>query len=118
MLVDIITFEMIEFDIILGMDFLERYKAEIDYQSKKVWFSLEHSNELDFGKGYIRNMIFNTIKARKMLGKQCTCFLAHIIDKVESDLSIDKILIIQRFLDVVPKELLRLVPEREIKFKI
>lgn len=28
---DIIAFEIIDFDIILGMDFLERYKAEIDY---------------------------------------------------------------------------------------
>lgn len=35
-LVDQIVFEMPNFDMILGIDFSERHRAEIDYQYKKV----------------------------------------------------------------------------------
>lgn len=41
MVVDQIVIEMLDFDIILGMDFLSRYKAKINYQKKQVQFSLD-----------------------------------------------------------------------------
>lgn len=44
LLVDIIVFEMLDFDIILRIDFLGRNEAKIDCWCKKVWFSLENRN--------------------------------------------------------------------------
>lgn len=35
---DLILFDMTDFDIILGMDFLSHYEVGINYKKKKVWF--------------------------------------------------------------------------------
>lgn len=60
LLVDLIVFNMPNFDMILEMDFLGRYKAEIDYWRKKFQFSLEDGDQFDFGEGCIKS-----IKVRK-----------------------------------------------------
>lgn len=41
---DLIVFEMLDFNMILGMDFLGRKKVEIDYQCKKVLFCLKNGD--------------------------------------------------------------------------
>lgn len=51
LLMDLIVFKMPIFDMILGMDFLNRYRAEIDYRKKKVKFSLDNKDEFTFGEG-------------------------------------------------------------------
>lgn len=61
-------------------------------------------------------MMIKAMKVRKMLSKGCIDFLAHIVSKVESNLSIDRMPIIQEFSDVFLKELLGLAYEQEIKF--
>lgn len=55
-----IIFDIPDFDIILGMDFLKRYEVEIDYRRKKVKFTFEDSDIL-------HNMIISCVKARSML---------------------------------------------------
>lgn len=41
LLINLIVFEMLDFNMILEMDFLEKNEVEIDCQCKKIWFSLE-----------------------------------------------------------------------------
>lgn len=55
-----IIFDIPDFDIILGMDFLKRYEVEIDYRRKKVKFTFEDSDIL-------HGMIISYVKARSML---------------------------------------------------
>lgn len=54
-------FEMLDFDIILGI--------EIDYRKKKVYFSLNGSDEFTFKETQLLNMMINNVKARKMMSK-------------------------------------------------
>lgn len=53
-----------------------------------------------------------------MLSKGCIGFLTHMVSKVELSPSIDKMLAIQKFLDVFPNELSRLAHKWEIEFSI
>lgn len=39
--VDLIVFEMLDFDMILKMDILGRDETDTNYRHKKVWFSLK-----------------------------------------------------------------------------
>lgn len=55
-----IIFNIPDFDIILGMDFLMRYEVKIDYRRKKVKFTFEDSDIL-------HGMIISYVKARSML---------------------------------------------------
>lgn len=47
--VDLIIFEMSDFDMILGMDFLSKYGAKIDCKKKKVKLSLDNGDKFAFG---------------------------------------------------------------------
>lgn len=58
---------MSNFSMILGINFLKKNGPKIDYQCKKVQFSLENENQFKFGKRHIKSMIINIIKAKKML---------------------------------------------------
>lgn len=51
MITDLIVFNMLEFIVILGMDFHSRYGAEIDYRKKKVRFHLDDGRKFTFDDG-------------------------------------------------------------------
>lgn len=51
LIVYLIMFEMLDFDMIFGMDFLDKYEVKINCKKKKVKFSLENGDEFSFGKG-------------------------------------------------------------------
>lgn len=105
---DLIVFDLPNFDMIIRIDFLETYGSEIDCWHKKIWFNLNDGDQLDFDKGH---MIIIAIKVRKMLNKGCTGFLAHVVSKVESSVNIDKMPVVQKFSDVFSKELPRSTPK-------
>lgn len=62
--------------------------------------------------------MISVLKARKILSKGCTSFLAHVVSKVELSLSNEEMPIIQEFLDMFPIKLPRLALKREIEFNI
>ena len=67
--VDLIIFYMPDFDVILGMDFLGRYGAEINCRNKRVRFNLDNGDKFNFGEGRVLSGMISAIKARKMLRK-------------------------------------------------
>lgn len=86
-----------EFDAILGMDWLCEYHAMIDFRAKSVIFQIFGQTEFTFQ---------GTSKATKTS--------MAIVITVEEEIPP----VIAEFLDVIPKELLGLPPEREVKFTI
>lgn len=87
-------FEMSDFNMILMMDFLRKNETKINYQCKKVWFNLMNRDQFNFGDRHIKSMIINAIKARKMLSKRYTSFLAHVVSKVKSGSSMKEKLVV------------------------
>lgn len=64
-------------------------------------------------------MMINNVKARKMLSKWCTAYLAHIVNKSEEVvLGVKDTLMMQEFLDVFLNSLSKVALERGIKFSI
>lgn len=51
LLVDLIVFEISNFDMILRMDFLGKYRVETNYRKKKVKFNLDSGDEFTFDEG-------------------------------------------------------------------
>ena len=52
LVVDLIVFDMPDFDVILGMDFLGRNGVEIDCRKKKARFNLDNGDKFSFGEGH------------------------------------------------------------------
>lgn len=85
LIVDFIIFNIPDFDIILGINFFGRYRAKIDYIRNKAKFTLEDGDVFSFGEGHLCNMIISCVKARKMLHKGYTRFLAYVVSSVEME---------------------------------
>lgn len=98
-------FEILDFDMILGIYFLRRNRVKIDYHYKKVWFRLENGDQFEFDERNIKSLMISALKARKMLSEKCTGFLAHVISKVESRLSIKEIPVVREFPNVFESRL-------------
>ena len=59
----------------------------------------------------------SVITARRMMRKGCEPFLVYVID-TKKDGQIDRLPIVNEFVDVFPKDLPGLPPDREIEFSI
>lgn len=71
MIIDLMVLNMLNFNIILGMDFWSRYKAKINCKKKKVQCYLDNGEKFTFGEGHVLNMMASSIKAKKMLSNGC-----------------------------------------------
>ena len=119
-LADLILLDIHDFDVILGMDWLSRHHAIVDCYRKEVRFCRPGETEVVFYGLWkiLPNSIMTTMKASKMLRKSYQGYLAYAIELRDSGSRLEYILIVREFLDVFPKDLPGIPPDREIDFQI
>lgn len=81
--VDLIELVMIEFDMILGMDWLAKYRAMINYRCSMVTFDPKGKKPFVFvGSRYgpRLSMIHSALRAKKLMCQGCIRFLAGVVD--------------------------------------
>nr|XP_048333690.1 uncharacterized protein LOC125423469 [Ziziphus jujuba var. spinosa] len=107
-------------DVILGMDWLARNHASIDYYNKEVTFRRPSLPEVVFRGEVGRPLprLIPTLTAKKLLNKGCQGYLAHVIDIRVSGVRLEDVPVVKDFPDVFPKELPGLHPEKEVDFSI
>ncbi|XP_075521450.1 uncharacterized protein LOC142554670 [Primulina tabacum] len=101
--VDLIVIPMIEFDVILGMDWLSTYRAVIDCVAKIVRFPSKHGDSRVFtGSGTSLGLSFiSCLQMQRMLVKGCHGFLASVVDITrEGSGNVSDIDIVRDYLDV------------------
>lgn len=114
-LANLIILDMIDFDVLMGMDWLSTCYAIVDCHAKIVRFEmpnepifiLKGDQVLEVGK------IISLIKAQKLLSEGCVGLLAMVRDTKEETLSLEKIPVVNEFPDVFPEDLPGLPPVRE-----
>lgn len=111
LLMDLIVFEILNFNMILGMDFLWRNRAKINCRHKKVQFNIENEDQFEFDEGCIKSLMIIVFKVKKMLSKRFISFLAYRVSKVESSPSIEETSIVREFIDMFLIKLSGLTPE-------
>ena len=80
--VDLIVLEMVDYDVILGMDWLSKYNATILCRRKKVVFQPSEGEVFEY-KGTPQGSkwpAMSTMKESRMLLKGCVGYLASIMD--------------------------------------
>nr|GEW63593.1 hypothetical protein [Tanacetum cinerariifolium] len=111
---------MLVFDIVISMDCLEKYDANILCSQKLVRVVNIQGREIIIS-GYRRKDDFklrSIMKARRYLSRGCHAFMAHVIDTSFEKKDVEDVLIINEFLDVFPEDLPGIQPERQVKFRI
>ncbi|XP_075489521.1 uncharacterized protein LOC142528364 [Primulina tabacum] len=116
---DLIVITMVEFDVIMGMDWLSAYHAVIDCVGKTVKFLADdHENDVFVCLGSSMSIpIISCQQATKLLQKGCIGFLASVLDvRKESIMQLQDIDVIQDYHDVFDVPGLPL--DREMEFVI
>ncbi|GKF77486.1 putative reverse transcriptase domain-containing protein [Tanacetum coccineum] len=106
--------EMGTYDVIIGMDWLTKYQAVIDYAKKIVRIPFGSEILIFHGDGSrnkrgTRLNIISCTKAQKYLLQGCHVFLAHITIKET---------VVKNFPKVFPEDLPGLPPTRQVEFHI
>ena len=117
---DLIVLDILDFDIILGMDWLAKHRATVDCYRKEVQFSQPGEPEVIFcgERKILSTSLISVMQANKMLRKACQGYLVYAIESANSEMQLAKVPVVNEFFDVFPEDLPGLPPDREIEFEI
>ena len=75
------------FDLILGMDLLAKYGANIDCKRKTITFTPEGETPFVFLGTILISKVprISALKARDLLQQGCTDYLAHVVDTDQTE---------------------------------
>ena len=112
--VNLIPLEMFNFDVILGMDRLSNHRALMDCFTKKIIFKKSRYLEFEDDRRTLSTCVILALETKRLVHKGCETYLAHVIDKSSSEVTLDNVPIVCGFL----KDLSSLPPDRELEFEI
>ncbi|XP_070662233.1 uncharacterized protein [Malus domestica] len=117
---NLIPLDSMDFDVILGTDWLYYNRAKIDCYGKTITFNCLGLPEVTFvGKpSGVRHGIISVMKAKRMLLKGCQGYLAHVVLNDDTPSSVEDVRLVRYFPDVFPEDLLGLPLDREVEFVI
>ena len=92
---NLIPLEMNDFDVILGIDWLSNHRASMDFVSNKLGY-LDLEFECD--RRILPTCVILALEAKRLLHKRCETYLAHVIDKSLSEITLDSVLVVCEFL--------------------
>ncbi|XP_075110082.1 uncharacterized protein LOC142181216 [Nicotiana tabacum] len=104
---DLIELEMVDFDVIMGMDWLSSCYAMLDCHAKIVRFQFPNEEVLEW-KGSSASLVgkfISYLKAQRMIGKGCLTYLAHIINPESEPPALQSVLVVREFPEVFPDDL-------------
>ncbi|GJW13106.1 putative reverse transcriptase domain-containing protein [Tanacetum coccineum] len=108
------------FDIVIGMDWLDKYNASILCSPKLVRVVNPQGREIiiygDKRMGDFK--LCSVMKARKYLSHGCYAYMAHVIDTSFEKKSMEDVPIVNEFFDLFPVDLPGIPPERQVEFQI
>ncbi|KAL0534344.1 hypothetical protein IC582_028634 [Cucumis melo] len=118
--VTLIVLDMLDFDVILGMDWLAANHASIDCSRKEVTFNPPSMASFKFKGGGSKSLpqVISAIRASKLLSQGIWGILASVVDTREADVSLSSEPVVRDYPDVFPEELPGLPPHREVEFAI
>ncbi|XP_070010936.1 uncharacterized protein [Nicotiana sylvestris] len=111
---------MLDFDAIIGMDWLAACYATVDCRAKTVRFSFPGKSVLEWvgNTATPRVRFISYLKVRKMITKWCIYHIVRVRDVDAEIPTLQSILVVKKYADVFPDELPGIPLKREIDFGI
>ncbi|KAI0493363.1 hypothetical protein KFK09_023479 [Dendrobium nobile] len=106
------------YDVILGMDWLSQYEAQIDCLKKQVSLLVAGERVVFQGLRGVLSSLVSVLEVSRMWKKGCPVFLASVRDLNLEVGSVSEIPVVREFADVFPEELVGLPPDRDVEFSI
>ncbi|XP_075499949.1 uncharacterized protein LOC142538522 [Primulina tabacum] len=117
---DLIQLIMVDFDIILGMNWLAKNNAMVECKGKKVKLITPNQEKVVYqGKSKERKSLLSASQAWRAMKSGEDIYLAMVSEiKEEIELKLEDIPIVREFSYDFPEELSGTVPNREVEFEI
>ncbi|KAG8503267.1 hypothetical protein CXB51_001261 [Gossypium anomalum] len=109
-----------EFDLMLGMDWLVKHRASLDFAAKRMVLRTTEGEEvviIEEQRDYLSNVI-SALRAEKLVRKGCDAFLAYVTISDSKRPSIEDVRTVKEFPYVFFEELPGLPLDREVEFGI
>ncbi|XP_070679250.1 uncharacterized protein [Malus domestica] len=117
---NLIPLDIMDFDVILGADWLHYNRAHIDCYGKSVTFYRPGLPKVTFvgERSGVRHGVISAMRAKKLLSKGCQGYIAHVVlnDVVPS--SVEEVGVVRHYLDVFPDDFPGLPLDRDVEFLI
>ncbi|XP_068331552.1 uncharacterized protein [Pyrus communis] len=116
--VDLILLDIVDFDVILGTDWLHYNRANIDCYKKTIIFHRLGLLEVTFvGEcSGVRHCVISAMRAKMLLTKGYKGYLAHVVLNDNVPNSVENVRVVRHFPDVFPLPGLTL--DRDVEFTI
>jgi len=117
---DLLLLSMVDFDIILGMDWLSPYHAILDCYAKMVILAMPGPPRLEWRgtSDHVPSRVVSFLKAQRMVEKGCDAYLAYVRDVSIDTPIMESVPIVMDFPDVFPADLPGMPPDRDIDLGI
>ncbi|XP_070034484.1 uncharacterized protein [Nicotiana tomentosiformis] len=117
---DLLLLDMVDFDVILGMDWLLPYHATLDCHPKTVTLAMPGLPQLEWRRtlGHSTSRVISYVKDRCMVEKGCLAYLAYVHDSSAEVPSMDSVTVLCEFPEVFPADLSGMPPDKDIDFCI
>ncbi|KAE8664148.1 Detected protein of unknown function [Hibiscus syriacus] len=119
-LADLMELPLEEFDLILGMDWLNKHKVNLDCEYKRATLKTSDGRTVVLigeRRGYLSNIV-SAMEIDRMIRKGYETFIACILNTKGALSTIEEIRTVSEFPDFFPEELPGLPPDREVEFEI
>jgi hypothetical protein len=112
----LVVFSMLGFNVILGMDWLSKYKANIDCDKKEVTFRPHGVEEFKFQGSIVRATppLLSVVQAIKSVREGAQAYLAYVQANSKVKMKLEDIPVVCNYPDVFP-EVTGLPPDREVE---
>ncbi|CAA0837966.1 Unknown protein, partial [Striga hermonthica] len=118
---DAYVLEMRDFDLILGMDWLSIYHADIRCHDREITLYLPGDDSITFFGSKNRSLphVVSMAKSTKLLRRgNCQGYLVSLVDDSQKARSPHDVPVVREFVDVFPDELPEGPPNRQVEFSI
>ncbi|KAM1018313.1 hypothetical protein ACFX2C_039954 [Malus domestica] len=117
---NLVTLDIVDFDVILDMDWLHYNRAKLDCHEKTVTFHYPGLPVVTFmgERSGLRHGVISAVRAKRLLRKGCQGYLAHVVLNEDTLTYVEDVWVVRHFPDVFPDDLPALPPDREVEFAI
>ncbi|KAM1382098.1 hypothetical protein ACFX2F_034605 [Malus domestica] len=117
---NLMPLDIMDFDVILGTDWLHYNRTKIDCYGKTVTFHRSGLPEVTFVEepSGVRHGVISAMKAKRLLSKGCQGYLAHMVLNDNALSTVEDVRVIRYFSDVFLEDLPGLSPDRDVEFVI
>ncbi|XP_070048805.1 uncharacterized protein [Nicotiana tomentosiformis] len=111
---------MVDFDIILGMDWLSPYHAILDCHAKTVTPAMPGLPQLEWigVLDYVPSKVISFIKTQRMVEKRCKAYIAFMRDVSINISTVESVLVVRDYPYVFSVDLMGMPPDRDVDFGI